>query len=136
MWNFIKSWKVSKRWLESKLKRYSGGHLNPAVSIGMNFFHKNKKLTKTLIAQVVGAFLGATIGIFVNIQLIYSLESCRISIGKRWVWEVGPSTLWARHVTCSFSCFFGWSSLRQTIWLVNTSIHVAFHHAACRKDVK
>jgi glycerol uptake facilitator-like aquaporin len=62
---------------------FSGGHLNPAVSIGMNFFHKNKKLIKTLIAQVVGAFLGVTIGIFVNIQLTYSLESCRISIGRR-----------------------------------------------------
>jgi glycerol uptake facilitator-like aquaporin len=100
---------------------FSGGHLNPAVSIGMNFFHKNKKLIKTLIAQVVGAFLGVTIGIFVNIQLIYSLESCRISTGRRWILEVGRLTLWARHAACSFSCFFGWSSLRQTTWLVNTS---------------
>jgi len=62
---------------------FSGGHLNPAVSIGMNFFHKKKKLVKTLIAQVVGALLGATIGIFVDIQLIHSSEWCLISIGRR-----------------------------------------------------
>jgi glycerol uptake facilitator-like aquaporin len=42
---------------------FSGGHLNPAVSLGLHLFRKNKYLGKEILGQFIGAMLGATVGI-------------------------------------------------------------------------
>jgi len=46
---------------------FSGGHLNPAVSIAFHFLRKNNKLKSYLFAQLLGALIGASIGIIAYI---------------------------------------------------------------------
>lgn len=61
---------------------FSGGHLNPAVSISLHFFRKNKKLAKMVGAQLIGAFLGVTVGTSAVIQPTCSSEWCPTTIGR------------------------------------------------------
>jgi glycerol uptake facilitator-like aquaporin len=46
---------------------FSGGHLNPAVSIAFQFLRKDNKLKSYIFAQLLGALIGATIGKILSI---------------------------------------------------------------------
>lgn len=42
---------------------FSGGHLNPAVTISLSLVDKNDKKKWYFIGQVIGAIVGASLGI-------------------------------------------------------------------------
>jgi len=53
---------------------FSGGHLNPSVTLAFNFLGKKIDVKIYMLSQITGAFLGAAIGTYIFSQLIYSLE--------------------------------------------------------------
>ena len=61
---------------------FSGGHLNPSITISMHFFKKINNKRTYIIGQFLGAILGTVIGKNQLIQLIYFLESFPFTIGK------------------------------------------------------
>jgi hypothetical protein len=109
---------------------FSGGHLNPAVTIAMHRFAPNKRMGKMIVAQVVGALLGAAIGIRRSMQRICSLEWCPTTTGVKLALRILPTTSWESSSGPSSSSCSGWSSRRPITWLESTS-DICYSRSCC-----
>ncbi len=87
---------------------FSGGHLNPSVTLSLHIFKKINNKKTYIISQFLGSIIGTMIGKIRLIQPIYLLELFHFSIGKEFMPNLYCQILPQKHLDLSALYFSGY----------------------------